>query len=86
MSCNPEKEMNDEGCPCGESTCSAQCEVCQDLPIGYFENRRREDTLRARMPVPKNGMYYCPKCDFHAPTQEQVYFHMEKCKVEKSKY
>jgi hypothetical protein len=50
-----QEELNTEsGCPCGEATCSADCEVCQDLPIGYFENRRREEELNKEYETHKN--------------------------------
>lgn len=80
------KESNPEegACPCGESTCSADCEACQDLPIGYFENRRNEERMREGMPYKKNGMYYCPKCDFHAQNDELVYNHLRNVHVAKS--
>jgi hypothetical protein len=40
------KELYSESeCPCRPDVSTDECEDCQDLPRGYFENRRREARL-----------------------------------------
>lgn len=52
-------------CPCRPDVTTEECEDCQDLPRGYFAERRRqaklEDELRMGKELKEFGVFWCEK-------------------------